>query len=50
VVEAAWTSEMLVNFYQTTKSYNPEDSHLGMSRVQLPFICIKVSSVSTHRK
>jgi hypothetical protein len=25
---AARTSETLVNFYQTTQRYNPEDSHL----------------------
>jgi hypothetical protein len=28
MMEAASTSEMLVNFYQTTQCYNPEDSHL----------------------
>jgi hypothetical protein len=27
-MEAARTSETLVNFYQTTRRYNPEDSHL----------------------
>jgi hypothetical protein len=27
-MEAARTSETLVNFYQTTQCYNPEDSHL----------------------
>jgi hypothetical protein len=27
-MEAASTSETLVNFYQTTRRYNPEDSHL----------------------
>jgi hypothetical protein len=26
-MEAARTSETLVNFYQTTRRYNPEDSH-----------------------
>jgi hypothetical protein len=26
--EAARTTETLVNFYQTTRRYNPEDSHL----------------------
>jgi hypothetical protein len=26
--EAARTSEKLVNFYQTTRRYNPEESHL----------------------
>jgi hypothetical protein len=28
MMEAASTSEMLVNFYQTTWRCNPEDSHL----------------------
>jgi hypothetical protein len=28
MMEAAMTSETLVNFYQTTRRYNPEDSHL----------------------
>jgi hypothetical protein len=27
MMEAARTSEMLVNFYQTKRRYNPEDSH-----------------------
>jgi hypothetical protein len=27
-MEAARTSETLVNFYHTTRRYNPEDSHL----------------------
>jgi hypothetical protein len=31
MMEAARTSETLVNFYQTTRSYNPEDSHLRQS-------------------
>jgi hypothetical protein len=30
--EAAGTSETLVNFYQTTRRYNPEDSHLHTHR------------------
>jgi hypothetical protein len=29
VMEAARASETLVNFYQTTQCYNPEDSHLN---------------------
>jgi hypothetical protein len=28
MMEAARTSETLVNFYQTTQRYNPEDSHV----------------------
>jgi hypothetical protein len=28
MMKAAKTSETLVNFYQTTWRYNPEDSHL----------------------
>jgi hypothetical protein len=28
MMEAAGTSETLENFYQTTRRYNPEDSHL----------------------
>jgi hypothetical protein len=31
-MEAARTSETLVNFYQTTRRYNPEDSHLHSHR------------------
>jgi hypothetical protein len=30
MMETARTSETLVNFYQTTWRYNPEDSHLGL--------------------
>jgi hypothetical protein len=32
MMEAARTSETLVNFYQTTRHYNPEDSHLRTHR------------------
>jgi hypothetical protein len=32
MMEAARTSETLVNFYQTTWRYNPEDSHLRSHR------------------
>jgi hypothetical protein len=31
MMEAAKTSEMLVNFYQTTWRYNPDDSHLQVN-------------------
>jgi hypothetical protein len=33
MIEVARTSETLVNFYQTTRRYNPEDSHLSTHRV-----------------
>jgi hypothetical protein len=32
MMEAARTSETLVNFYQTTRCYNPEDSYLYTHR------------------
>jgi hypothetical protein len=32
MMEAARTSETLVNFYQTTRRYNPEDSNLRTHR------------------
>jgi hypothetical protein len=32
MMEAARTSETLVNFYQTTRCYNPEDSNLHTQR------------------
>jgi hypothetical protein len=32
MMEAARISETLVNFYQTTRRYNPEDSHLRTHR------------------
>jgi hypothetical protein len=32
MMEASRTSETLVNFYQTTRRYNPEDSHLRTHR------------------
>jgi hypothetical protein len=32
MMEAAGTSETLVNFYQTTRRYNPVDSHLRTHR------------------
>jgi hypothetical protein len=34
MMEAARTSETLVNFYQTTQRYNPEDSHLCLTIVR----------------
>jgi hypothetical protein len=37
-MEAARTSETMVNFYQTTGRYNPEDSHLSKSDSWIGFI------------
>jgi hypothetical protein len=34
MMEATRTSETLVNFYQSTRRYNPEDSHLRTHRRQ----------------
>jgi hypothetical protein len=34
MMEAARTSETLVNFYQTTRHYNPGDNHLRTHRRQ----------------
>jgi hypothetical protein len=34
MMEAARTSETLLNFYQTTWRYNPEDSHLCTHRCE----------------
>jgi hypothetical protein len=34
MMEAARTSDTLVNFYQNTRRYNPEDSHLGVNRFE----------------
>jgi hypothetical protein len=32
MMEAAWISESLVTFFQTTRRYNPKDSHLRTHR------------------
>jgi hypothetical protein len=35
MMEAARTSETLVNFYQTTRRYNPEDSYSPLQEPQI---------------
>jgi hypothetical protein len=43
MMEAARTSEMLVNFYQTTRRYNPKDSYLHALNISVqlasPTLC-----------
>jgi hypothetical protein len=34
IMEAASTSETSLNFYQTTRRYNPKDSHLHIRRCE----------------
>jgi hypothetical protein len=36
LMEAVSTSETLVNFYRTTRRYNPEDSHLHPIKSSFP--------------
>jgi uncharacterized protein YecA (UPF0149 family) len=43
MMEAARTSETLVNFYQTTWGYNPEDSHL---RYFFYSWCVAIQAIS----
>jgi hypothetical protein len=46
------TSETLVNFYQTTRRYNLEDSHLllkNASQINLSLCLIKHHSVKMYR-
>jgi hypothetical protein len=40
MMEAAVTSESLVNFYPITRRYNPEGSPLPLDR-QADFICVE---------
>jgi hypothetical protein len=41
MMEAASTSETLVNFYQTTWRYNPKDSHLLVFFIHHNEECLK---------
>jgi hypothetical protein len=44
MMEAARTSETLVSFYQTTRRYNPEDSHLFIFIICPTFRTTKLTS------
>jgi hypothetical protein len=50
MMEAARTSETLVNFYKTTRRYNPEDSHLRTHRRKnlKSYIAVYYDSYATH--
>jgi hypothetical protein len=52
MMEAARTSETLVSFYQTTRRYNPEDSHLRTHRREnlKSYILITFSNIFIPRK
>jgi galactose-1-phosphate uridylyltransferase len=51
MMEAARTSETLVNVYQTTRRYNPEDSHLRTHRREnLKSYLISILSASRERR
>jgi hypothetical protein len=39
MMEAARAAETLVNFYQTTRRYNPEDSHLLTILLLVSVVC-----------
>jgi hypothetical protein len=48
IMEAARSSETLLNFYQTTRRYNPEDSHLPVSSLMPPPSPTAVNTVSLN--
>jgi hypothetical protein len=49
MMEEARTSETLVNFYQTTRRYNPEDSHLR-TQILFSFTVLQMNKIpnQTH--
>jgi hypothetical protein len=51
IMEAARTSEMLINFYQTTWCYNPEDSRLHTHHHEnlKSYLSLRTFSNSTSR-
>jgi hypothetical protein len=49
MMEAVRTSETLVNFYQTTRHYNPEDSHLHVLLFSY-FCIIRLIKIKMHEE
>jgi hypothetical protein len=49
MMEAAKDSETLGNFYQTTRRYNPEDSHLLVKLLLLDFVVKLIKFVFLSR-
>jgi hypothetical protein len=49
-MEAARTSETMVNFYPTTQRYNPEDSHLHLITVQNAYCGFQSTAVFIPQK
>jgi hypothetical protein len=49
VMEAARTSETSVNFYQTTRRNNPEDSHLHTRRPENLKFHLLLSALNDHQ-
>jgi hypothetical protein len=50
MMEAARTSETLVNFYQTTRRYNPEDSHLPVNSLLNKIKLIENTKLNKYRE
>jgi hypothetical protein len=48
MIEAARTSETLVNFYQTTQRYNPEDSHYHTRRRENLKSYLEIQFIPVH--
>jgi hypothetical protein len=48
MMEAARTSETLVNFYQTTRCYNPEDSNLHDNERSGSTVSVSVDPLSEY--
>jgi hypothetical protein len=43
MMDAARTSETLINFHQTTRRYNPEDSHLSTTEIARTAVFLRIN-------